>query len=69
MKGLHDDQNNFKSEWLTYVQSIINSTGFNNVWNEVPLPFAERNQVQIKNYINWLKKALNLRLNDIFDQQ
>ena len=68
MTGLHDGQsNNFKSECLIYVQSIF-SKGFNNVWNIVSLLFAERNQVQVKNYINWLKKTLNLRLNDILSR-
>lgn len=47
-----------KSDWLNSIQNLLNSLGFSGVW-----------QAQKCNNINWLKKALKLKLKDQYIQK
>ena len=68
IKGMHDDpSSNYVSEWINFVKNIFDCTGFNNLWHEAPLVLSQCNY-SLK-YSTWLKKSLNLRLNDIFKQE
>ena len=67
VKGMHDDPlSGYKSEWINFVKNVFDSTGFNNLWYEAPIVLTQNNFPS--NYPVWLKKSLNLRLNDIFKQ-
>ena len=67
LKGMHDDQlSSYKSEWFNFVKNVFDSTGFNNLWYEAPIVLTQNNFPS--NYPVWLKKSLNLRLNDLFKQ-
>ena len=49
---------NYTSPWIGKVEDIFNNSGMTNIWLN-PLNFNPL----------WIKKSLNLRLNDIFSQQ
>ena len=47
----------YKSPWLEYVKTVLNETGFNNIWTNQAFP-----------NVSWLNEAVKLRLRDQFKQ-
>ena len=68
IKAKHEDPlNDFKSDWISYIKNIFDSTGFSNIWQEAPVILSLTDSPM--SYVNWVKKSLNLRLNDMFKQE
>ena len=68
IKAKHDDcLSDYESEWIRYIKNIFNTTGYGNIWYEAPIVLSQPHSSM--SYVNWLKKSLRLRLNDIFKQE
>ena len=68
IKAKHDDcLSDYESEWIKYIKNIFNTTGYGNIWYEAPIVLSQPHSSM--SYVNWLKKSLRLRLNDIFKQE
>ena len=68
IKAKRDDRlSDCESEWITYIKNIFNTTGYGNIWYEAPIVLSHPHSSM--SYVNWLKKSLRLRLNDIFKQE